>query len=142
MKLSLTVLEKAELKSSGSVTVFRSVFNCPMSAKIYGTGTYHLWDKVDGCWVYGDVAAYIKAMTNVGLRGTDYPDNSRNVNSGGHWFEFEKQDQNPYSKVGEPIKSRWDNLVFTISKIHISELLVRGAYKTVIFSITLTIAKN
>lgn len=141
MKLTLTETEKIELRRSGSIKVFRTGHTCPISSIIYGTGTYHLFDKVDYCWVYGDAAGYIKEMTNKGMRGTDYPDNSRNINSGAHWYEFENQDQNPYGEPGKLITSGWLNKIqFTISGIHISELRIKGAYKQVIFSIILNIA--
>lgn len=126
-KIYLTKQEKKTLLSDGKLKIERIPYlSCPNTSIVFGIGTKTIFDKIDYCWVYGDVDAYILSKKNVGRRAVDYKDNTPNTWNGSHWYNFLGADENKYGEIGtvftngkkHPIQFRLDN-------IFIKELRVR-----------------
>ncbi len=138
MKLTLTKLEKSELLKNDSITVERECYiGAPKSSILHGKGIGSIFDKIDYCWVYGDTAAYIQKMMNVGRRQKDYLNNKVNTWSGSTWYEFPNKKEDEFGVIGTVFTSgRKDPLIFKIDDIFISEL--RKSHKSDSFKIIIT----
>ncbi len=121
MKLNLTKKERTELEKKGKITVERSFGHIPLSSVHYGTGKKSIFDKVDYVWIYGDTESYKKDYMNVGRRKTDYPDNNRNVWSGGYFWDCES-DINSYN-IDKPVTNGIKNpITFKIVNVVLDRL--------------------
>jgi hypothetical protein len=123
MKLNLLKKERIELETKGTITVERENYmNVPLCSVHYGTGRKQLWDKVDRVWIYGDTDQYIKDYMNVGRRKKDYPDNTKNVWSGGYWWDCHRE-LSDYDNTDKPMTNGIKNpITFKITNIVLDRL--------------------
>lgn len=123
-KIHLTQHEKDSLYSFNEIDIERQCkIPCPNSSIVYGIGNKYIWDKIERIWVYGDVDKYISDNKNVGRRAIDYKDNTRNMWSGSHWYEFLGRENDDFGNIGKVTKNGIKNIVvFEITNITVSDL--------------------
>lgn len=147
MKIYLTQAEKKQLRSNGRIVINRepSPARTSKSSILNGIGTNEVWDKVDRVWIFGDTNDYITKMKNVGRRAVDYPNNGININSGGKWWELDRN-INEFGNVGETqVNGRVSKIKFLIVNCFISELKPDkedNKYNRVNFKFTLELQNN
>lgn len=139
----LSKKEQAELNENKILTVERNVrIPAPKCSILHGIGYGRLFDKVDYCWVYGDVINYIQSKTNKGRRATDYPDNKPNTTNGGLWWSnIDLEDE--YGSVGTIMYNGLKKVIkFKVTDIVISELKPKGEYLTIVLKISLQLKEK
>lgn len=146
MKLYLTNNEKKQLLLNETLEVERVCYiPAPKNSIIHGIGYGGIFDKVDYRWVYGNTADYIKKMKNAGRRKQDYPNNTKNINSGAHWYEFPNRVEDEFGLLGDRIKNGRTNVInFRIADIYISELRPqsKNEYKQIVLKIKVVIIEH